>query len=74
MAEARDLSYEEVEEAVEQLSTEEKIRLVRQLERETFGERFDQLLDRLRRQGTDITEEEIDAEVRAVRAQRNGNE
>lgn len=71
MAEARDLGDEEVEQAVERLSTDETIRLARRLDEETFGVRFKALVNQIRaRAAGKISEEEITAEVEDVRRHR----
>lgn len=61
----------QVEELVEKLSSEDKIRLVRRLERETWGKRIDRLFKKIdrRRKRYPISDKEIREEIEKVRRQ-----
>jgi len=60
--------YDQVRELIKSFSVKEKIELSKELERETFAERFRSLLAELK---TDtISDDEIIAEVEAVRSKR----
>lgn len=63
------VDFEQVKSLVSQCDTEEKIELIRLLEKETFPQRFRRLLDRVRTDA--LTMEEITAEVEAVRQRRH---
>lgn len=66
-----ELDTSTVERLVERMPTEAKIRLVRKLERETWGKRIDKLLKRIdqRRKKYPISQKEISEEIEAVRRQ-----
>ncbi len=61
----------QVEELVEKLSVEDKIHLVRKLERETWGKRIDNLFRKIdqRRKRHPISDKEIAQEIEIVRRQ-----
>ena len=61
-------SYDEVRQLIKTFSVKEKIELSKELERETFAERFRSLLSELKTDA--ISDEEILAEVEAVRSKR----
>jgi hypothetical protein len=64
-----ELNPNQVEELVEKLPLEEKIRLVRRLERETWGKRIDKLFKKIdqRRRRYPISNKEIAQEIEIVR-------
>lgn len=63
------ISLKQIEQAVEVLSQAEKIRLVRRLERQTWGDRMDRLLARIdaRVKRRPVSEEQVTALVEQVR-------
>jgi hypothetical protein len=64
------IDFEQLKALVKQCGIEEKIILVRMLEEETLPLRFGRLLDELKAAASDLTFEEITAEVEAVRQER----
>lgn len=66
-----ELDPRKVEELVDKLSIEDKIRLTRKLERETWGKRIDRLFKKIdqRRKKYPISDKEIRQEIEAVRRQ-----
>lgn len=73
MAKAQIITAKDVELFVEQLPTKQRIRLVERLEKLTFGARLTQLAKSIQsRPGfKPMSDEEINAEVKAVRRARN---
>ncbi len=65
------ISLRQIEQAVEALPQTEKIRLIRRLERQTWGDRMDRLLARIdaRVKRHPISERQVTAMVEQVRQQ-----
>jgi hypothetical protein len=66
-----ELNPTQIEKLVEKLSSEDKIRLVRKLERQTWGQRIDGLFKKIdqRRKKYPVSNKEIKQEIATIRSQ-----
>jgi hypothetical protein len=66
------INFKQIMELAKQCTMQEKIELARELEKDTLKIRFQKLLSKLKT--NEITDEMIDAEVKAVRRLKYGKE